>query len=77
MLGLLALATAQETAERYFDLNELGDIPGVVQVSTDYLTIIEFEGHPVEEASTARGDLYVLEISDNIIRIRANETRRR
>ena len=68
-----ALGAAQEIAKRYFDLNELGDIPGVVQVSTDYLTIIEFEGHSVEEASTARGDLYVLEISDNIIRIRANE----
>ena len=71
--GLLALGSAQEITKRYFNLSELGDIPGVVQVSTDYLTIIEFEGHAVEEASTARGDLYVLEISDNIIRIRANE----
>ena len=68
-----ALGTAQETAKNYFDLNELGDVPGVVKVATNYLTIIEFEGHEVEDAGTARSDLYAIEISDNIIRIRANE----
>ena len=70
---LCPLGIAQENVKRYFDLNELGDVPGVVQVSTDYLTIIEFEGNAVEEASTARSDLYILEISDNVIKIRANK----
>ena len=76
LLGLvivgLGLGAAQETAKNYFDLNELGDVPGTVKVATDYLTIIEFEGHEVEDAATARSDLYVIEYTGNVIRIRAN-----
>lgn len=73
-IGLLgSVVQGQNSVKSYFELSELGDVPGVIQVSTDYLTIIEFEDYKVEDARSARSDLFIIEQSDNIITIRANE----
>ena len=73
-VGLLAgLGSAQEFTLRYFELRELAHTPGVVQLSPDYQTVIEFEGLSVERVSSGRGDQIIAEVSDNTIRIRANQ----
>lgn len=70
---LVSLVGAQDFTLRYFDLRELAHTPGVVKLSPDYQTIIEFEELSVERVSSGRGDLMVVEVSDNTIRLRANQ----
>ena len=72
--GLLAGAgVAQDFTLRYFELRELAHTPGVVKLSPDYQTVIEFEGLSVERVSSGRGDQIVAEVVDNMIRLRANQ----
>ncbi len=64
---------AQSAALETLDLNELDSSPARVEVSPDYLTIIEFEGMSVESALSGRSDQITTQIADNIISVRANQ----
>ena len=54
-----------------FHLTQLDARPGKVIVSPDVLTLIEFNDQ-VEDVSTARPDAMTIEVTGNIIRLRAN-----
>ena len=68
-----AWGEAQSPALETLDLNELGSEPARVEVSPDYLTIIEFEGMSVASAQSGRPDQITTQIADNIISVRANQ----
>lgn len=67
------LVVAQTFALRYFELRELFHTPGVVRLSPDYQTVIEFEGLSVERVSSGRSDQITAEVAGNTIRLRANQ----
>ena len=73
ILSSLSLVTAQEqgNVKSYFELSQLGDVPGDLKLSTSYLTIVEFEGHRVEDVKSAGGELFEITASGNFISIRA------
>lgn len=54
-----------------YDLNQLDARPGRILVSPDVLTLLEFDDQ-VEDVATARPDALTIEVSGNVIRLRAN-----
>lgn len=72
-LACLSLVAAQTFALRYFELRNLFHTPGVVRLSPDYQTVIEFEGLNVERVSSGRSDQITAEVAGNVIRLRANQ----
>ena len=54
-----------------YDLSQLSARPGKVVISPDVLTLLEFDDQ-VSDVSTARPDAMTIEVSGNIIRLRAN-----
>ena len=71
LLWVIPLSSAQTVVAKELDLNTLSSIPAVIEVSPDFLTIIEFEGMSVESVQSGRPDQLVIQPSDNIITIRA------
>ena len=67
------IGTAQTPGTQEFELKDLSRLPGDVYVSTDFTTIIEFEGYTIEANNTARQDLYISEPTGNRIVLRANK----
>ena len=70
-LCLSTFSAAQTIVAKELDLNTLGNVPAVVEVSPNFLTIIEFEGMSVESATSGRPDQLVVDPFDNIVTIRA------
>ena len=71
LLYLGSFGAAQTVVAKELDLNTLGNVPAVIEVSPNFLTIIEFEGMSVESAQSGRPDQLVVEPFDNIVTIRA------
>ena len=71
LLWVIPLSSAQTIVAKELDLNTLSSVPAVIEVSPDFLTIIEFEGMSVESVQSGRPDQLVVQPSDNIVTIRA------
>lgn len=71
--SLLSICLAQPSPYvlTTYDLSQLDARPGRVTVSPDVLTLLEFDDQ-VEDVSTARPDALTIEVSGNVIRLRAN-----
>lgn len=70
----LGLALGQSNnVLKYLELNDIGATPAEILLSPDYQTIIEFEGLPVQSASSGRGDQITVEQNESTIRLRANQ----
>ena len=63
-------AGAVEKVTRYYELERLGDQPGEVVVTTDYLTVLEFD-REVSRIASARGDLLNVEANGSQVLVRA------
>lgn len=71
LAGLAAWpAGAAEKVTRYYELERLGDQPGEVVVTTDYLTVLEFD-REVSRIASARGDLLNVEANGSQVLVRA------
>lgn len=72
-LSLISISAAQPSPYvlKTFDLTQLDARPGQILVSPDVLTLLEFDDQ-VEDISTARPDAMTIEVTGNIIRLRAN-----
>ena len=73
LLGMATLTAAQTIVSRNLNLNELDSVPATIEVSPDFLTIIEFEGLGVVEVRSGRPDQITVETGENIVTIRANQ----
>ena len=79
LLATLFLVSAYGSAQpapyvlETYDLTRLDARPGQIVVSPDVLTLLEFDGQ-VGDVSTARPDAMTIEVSGNVIRLRANWT---
>jgi hypothetical protein len=71
LLLALGFGSAQPFVLRTYDLTQLDARPGAITVSPDVLTLIEFADQ-VMDVSTARPDALTVEVSGNVIRLRAN-----
>jgi hypothetical protein len=58
---------------KFFELYDIGAVPGEIVLSPDYQTVIEFEGLTVSTVSSGRADQITVEIDGQIIRLRANQ----
>ena len=72
---LVTLGVAQTGAVHYFELGDLGTAPGVIKLSPDFQTLIEFEGVIIDEVSSGRTDQITAELApgNSVIRVRANQ----
>ncbi len=75
ILGLtlmsLALAQTPPYVLKTYDLTQLDARPGEIIVSPDVLTLLEFDDQ-VTDVATARPDAMTIEVTGNVIRLRAN-----
>lgn len=73
VLSFLAVGLAQPSPYvlQTFDLSQLDARPGQIVVSPDVLTLLEFDDQ-VADVSTARPDAMTIEVTGNVIRLRAN-----
>ena len=71
-LSLFTSALAQDFVLRYLELSDLFHTPGVISLSPDYQTTLEFDGLGVERVSTGRADQITAEVAGSTIRLRAN-----
>ncbi|MCA9840173.1 MAG: hypothetical protein KC422_24900 [Trueperaceae bacterium] len=71
--SLILIGFAQESPYvlTTYDLSQLSARPGKIFISPDVLTLLEFDDQ-VSDVSTARPDAMTIEVSGNIIRLRAN-----
>jgi len=73
LLGLLATGTAQgEYTLEYLQLEALDSTPAEILISTDYQTLIEFEGMQIGQPTSGRTDLITVERDPDTVRVRAN-----
>lgn len=68
-LLLSAAVSAQGFALYHFNLDDLGREPGVVKLSPNYLSLIEFDD-PIQTAATGRSDLIDVNVDGNRIILR-------
>lgn len=68
-LLLTTAVSAQGFALYYYNLNDLGRDPGVVKLSPNYLSLIEFDD-PIQSAATGRSDLIDVQVDGSRIILR-------
>lgn len=71
LLASIAFAQTPPYVLKTYDLSQLAARPGEILVSPNVLTLIEFDDQ-VADVSTARPDAMTIEVSGNVIRLRAN-----
>src|SRR5690554_957972 len=70
---LIPTAAAQDVVVKEYALNQLNSTPGALNLSPNFLTLLEFPDL-VETVSTGRADLIQVEVDDNRILLRPTRT---